>query len=76
MSHIELAGSLVRTVCFWLVMYAAAYAQSPRPTIGVAHTHAGVGLVMDTLVGPFVLGSGIGLDGGWRTFVGIGRILR
>ena len=40
------------------------------------NTHAGVGVVMDTLVGPFLLGSGIGLDGGWRTFVGIGRIFR
>ncbi len=40
------------------------------------NTHLGVGLVLDTLIGPVIAGAGIGLDGGWRTFVGVGRILR
>lgn len=40
------------------------------------NTHLGVGLVLDTLMGPVIAGAGIGLDGGWRTFVGVGRILR
>ena len=39
-------------------------------------TQAGFGVIMDTLVGPFLLGTGIGTDGSWRTFVGIGRIFR
>jgi NTE family protein len=34
------------------------------------------GLVMDTLVGPAVAGTSIGFDGGFRVFVGIGRVVR
>lgn len=40
------------------------------------NTHAGVSILMDTLVGPVLLGSGVGLDGGWRAFVGVGRLFR
>jgi NTE family protein len=40
------------------------------------NTHAGIGVVMDTLVGPVLVGSGVGLDGGWRAFVGVGRLFR
>jgi len=40
------------------------------------HTHIGAGLVMDTLVGPVLIGASAGLDGAWRTFFGIGRIFR
>ncbi len=40
------------------------------------HTHVGVGLIVDTLVGPVLLGTSVGLDGGWRMLVGIGRIFR
>jgi hypothetical protein len=40
------------------------------------NTHLGFGVIMDTLVGPVLLGAGTGLDGGWRTFFGIGRIFR
>jgi NTE family protein len=34
----------------------------------------GAGLILDTLIGPVMVGSGIGFDGGWRTFLGVGRI--
>lgn len=40
------------------------------------NTQAGLGVMMDTLVGPVLLGTGIGFDGGWRTFVGVGRVFR
>jgi NTE family protein len=40
------------------------------------NTHTGIGLVADTLVGPVLLGTSFGLDGGWRTFVGVGRVFR
>ncbi len=35
-----------------------------------------VGLVMDTLIGPAVAGTSIGFDGGFRFFIGIGRVVR
>jgi hypothetical protein len=38
------------------------------------NTHVGLGLVMDTLPGPVVVGAGFGVDGGWRTFFGIGSV--
>ena len=38
------------------------------------NTHVGVGFVMDTLVGPVVMGTGIGIDGGWRAFFGVGSV--
>ncbi len=40
------------------------------------HSHLGFGITMDTLVGPVLIGGSVGLDGGWRTLVGVGRIFR
>ncbi|HSC26371.1 MAG TPA: patatin-like phospholipase family protein [Vicinamibacterales bacterium] len=40
------------------------------------NSHAAFGVVADTLLGPVVAGASVGFDGGWRTFVGIGRVLR
>jgi len=40
------------------------------------HTHIGVGIVIDTLVGPVLVGTSVGLDGGWRVIFGVGRIFR
>lgn len=40
------------------------------------NSQVAVGLVMDTLVGPAVAGTSIGFDGGFRFFVGIGRVVR
>jgi hypothetical protein len=39
-------------------------------------SNASVGLVMDTIIGPVMLGGSAGFDGRWRTFVGIGRLFR
>jgi NTE family protein len=39
-------------------------------------TNGGVGLVMDTLVGPVVLAGSWGFDGRWRTYFGVGRTFR
>jgi len=39
-------------------------------------TNGGVGLVMDTIVGPVVLSGAWSFDGRWRTFLGIGRVFR
>jgi NTE family protein len=39
-------------------------------------SNASVGLVMDTIIGPVMLGGSAGFDGRWRTFVGIGRLVR
>ena len=39
------------------------------------HTQTGIGLIIDTIIGPVVLGTSFGFDGGWRTFFGIGRII-
>jgi NTE family protein len=39
-------------------------------------TNGGVGLVMDTLVGPVILAGSWGFDGRWRTYVGVGRVFR
>jgi NTE family protein len=37
----------------------------------------GAGAIMDTLVGPVLIGVGVGLNGGgWRTFFGVGQIFR
>ena len=38
------------------------------------NSQVGAGLVLDTLIGPVLVGTGVGLDGGWRTFMGVGRI--
>jgi NTE family protein len=39
-------------------------------------TNGGVGLVMDSLVGPIVLAGSWSFDGRWRTYLGIGRLFR
>jgi NTE family protein len=39
-------------------------------------THVSTGLVVDTLIGPMLLGGSVGFDGRWRTYVGIGRLIR
>jgi NTE family protein len=39
-------------------------------------TNSGVGLVMDTIVGPVVLAGSWSFDGRWRTYLGIGRTFR
>jgi NTE family protein len=36
----------------------------------------GVGLVMDTIVGPVVLAGSWSFDGRWRTYFGVGRVFR
>jgi hypothetical protein len=38
------------------------------------NSHLGLGIVLDSLVGPFIAGVSVGLDGGWRTYLGIGRV--
>ena len=40
------------------------------------NTQAAVGVVVDSLVGPLVGGTSVGLDGGWRAFIAIGRMFR
>ena len=37
-------------------------------------TNASGGVVMDTLIGPIMLGVSAGFDGRWRTYLGIGRL--
>jgi NTE family protein len=39
-------------------------------------TNGGVGLVMDTIVGPVVLAGSWSFDGRWRTYLGVGRVFR
>ena len=39
-------------------------------------TQFGVGITLDTLVGPVLVGASVGVDGEWRTLFGIGRIFR
>jgi NTE family protein len=39
-------------------------------------TNGGVGVVMDTLVGPVVIAGSWGFDGRWRSYLGIGRVFR
>ena len=39
-------------------------------------THIAGGLVLDTLVGPVTAGTSVGLDGAFRIFIGIGRLMR
>ena len=40
------------------------------------NTQVAFGIVIDSLVGPLVGGTSVGLDGGWRAFIAIGRIFR
>jgi hypothetical protein len=37
-------------------------------------TQTGIGLIMDTLIGPVIVGGTAGFDGRWRTYVGVGRV--
>ena len=39
-------------------------------------TNGGVGLVLDTLVGPVILAGSWSFDGRWRTYLGVGRTFR
>ena len=39
-------------------------------------SNGGVGLVMDTLIGPVVVAGSFGFDGRWRTYLGVGRVFR
>jgi NTE family protein len=39
-------------------------------------TNGGVGLVMDTLVGPVIVAGSWGFDGRWRTYLAVGRVFR
>jgi NTE family protein len=39
-------------------------------------TQVSTGLIVDTLIGPMLLGGSAGFDGRWRTYVGIGRLVR
>jgi NTE family protein len=38
--------------------------------------NGGVGVVMDTLLGPVVVAGSWGFDGRWRTYFGVGRVFR
>jgi hypothetical protein len=40
------------------------------------NSQLGLGVMIDTLVGPVLAGAGVGFDGGWRTIFGVGRIFR
>jgi hypothetical protein len=40
------------------------------------NSHAGVGILMDTFVGPVIAAVTFGFDGGWRTLFGVGRVFR
>ena len=42
--------------------------------LATMRTHASVGVIMDTLVGPVILAGSAGFDGRWRTYIGVGRI--
>jgi NTE family protein len=39
-------------------------------------TSISLGVIMDTLVGPVLLGGSTDFDGRWRTYIGVGRIFR
>jgi NTE family protein len=39
------------------------------------NSQVAVGLVMDTLIGPAVVGTSVGFDGGFRVFMSIGRVV-
>jgi NTE family protein len=39
-------------------------------------TNGGVGVVMDTLVGPVIIAGSWGFDGRWRTYFAVGRVFR
>ena len=37
-------------------------------------TDASIGTIADTLIGPIMLGASFGFEGGWRYYVGVGRL--
>jgi NTE family protein len=39
-------------------------------------TNGSVGLIMDTIVGPVLVGGSWSFDGRWRTYLGVGRLFR
>jgi NTE family protein len=39
-------------------------------------SNGGMGIVMDTLIGPLLVGGSWGFDGRWRTYLGVGRLFR
>ena len=39
-------------------------------------TNGGVGVIMDTLIGPVLLAGSWGFDGRWRTYIAVGRVFR
>lgn len=39
-------------------------------------THVSTGLIVDTLIGPLLIGGSAGFDGSWRTYIGLGRLFR
>jgi NTE family protein len=39
-------------------------------------SNMGAGVIMDTIVGPVLLGGSWSFDGRWRTYLGVGRIFR
>jgi NTE family protein len=61
-------------------MFAGGWLENADATNDWAHagwrTNAGVGVVMDTLVGPVVLAGTWSFDGRWRTYLGVGRTFR
>jgi len=40
------------------------------------NSQLGLGVIADTLVGPILLGTSFGFDGGWRVTFGVGRVFR
>ena len=45
-------------------------------SLATVRTNGGVGVVMDTLVGPVTLAGSWSFDGRWRTYLGVGRTFR
>jgi hypothetical protein len=38
------------------------------------HTNVSTGAIADTLIGPMLLGASFNVRGGWRYYVGVGRL--
>ena len=38
--------------------------------------NGGIGLIMDTIIGPVIVSESFGFDNRWRTYLGVGRIFR
>ena len=50
--------------------------RSTNGRVATWRTNGGVGVVMDTLVGPVVVAGSWGFDGRWRTYLAVGRTFR